>query len=118
MTLLEMTVVILVLLSLITVLFIGARAWKRGTDRTACVINIRNTQLGVRSYQNMRGLPDGTAINLLTDVMGPRSYLKNPVCPGLGTYDHLAYIPAPGELVMWCSLGAMESHVPKDPAGW
>ncbi len=34
MTLLELTVVILVLLSLIGILFIGARAWKRGSDRT------------------------------------------------------------------------------------
>ncbi len=31
MTLLELTVVILVLLSLISILFIGARAWKKGS---------------------------------------------------------------------------------------
>ncbi|MBC7981098.1 MAG: prepilin-type N-terminal cleavage/methylation domain-containing protein, partial [Armatimonadetes bacterium] len=35
MTLLELTVVILVLLSLISILFIGARAWKKGSDRAA-----------------------------------------------------------------------------------
>ena len=49
MTLLELTVVILVLLSLISVLFIGARAWKKGSDRAACILNIRNFQQAVRS---------------------------------------------------------------------
>ena len=39
MTLLELTVVILVLLSLITILFVGARAWKRGSDRSANIMN-------------------------------------------------------------------------------
>ena len=42
MTLLELTVVILVLLSLISILFIGARAWKKGSDRAANIMNIRN----------------------------------------------------------------------------
>jgi type II secretory pathway pseudopilin PulG len=50
MTLLELTVVILVLLSLITILFIGAQAWKRGSDRAICIINIQNVQKGVRGY--------------------------------------------------------------------
>ena len=38
MTLIELTVVILVLLSLISILFVGARAWKRGSDRAGCII--------------------------------------------------------------------------------
>ncbi|MGC4017627.1 MAG: prepilin-type N-terminal cleavage/methylation domain-containing protein [Luteolibacter sp.] len=42
MTLLELTVVILVLLSLISILFIGAKAWKKGSDRAGCIMNIRN----------------------------------------------------------------------------
>ncbi|MGB1128846.1 MAG: prepilin-type N-terminal cleavage/methylation domain-containing protein, partial [Haloferula sp.] len=53
MTLLELTVVILVLLSLISILFIGARAWKKGSDRAGCIMNIRNAQQAVRSYANM-----------------------------------------------------------------
>ena len=48
MTLLELTVVILVLLSLISILFIGARAWKKGSDRAGCIMNIRNVQQAVR----------------------------------------------------------------------
>ncbi len=55
MTLLELTVVILVLLSLISILFIGARAWKRGSDRAICIIHIQSAQKGVRSYANLYG---------------------------------------------------------------
>ena len=56
MTLLELTVVILVLLSLISILFIGARAWKKGSDRSANILNIRNVQQAVRGYANMNGI--------------------------------------------------------------
>ena len=56
MTLLELTVVILVLLSLISILFIGARAWKKGSDRAANILNIRNVQQAVRAHVNVRGL--------------------------------------------------------------
>ena len=59
MTLLELTVVILVLLSLISILFIGARAWKRGSDRAASILQIRNVQQAVRSYANMNGFNPG-----------------------------------------------------------
>jgi prepilin-type N-terminal cleavage/methylation domain-containing protein len=50
MTLLEMTVVILVLLSLTAILFIGAKAWKKGADRSANIMNLRNVQLAVRGH--------------------------------------------------------------------
>lgn len=56
MTLLELTVVILVLLSLISILFIGARAWKRGSDRSANLLNLRNTQQAMRAHQNLHNL--------------------------------------------------------------
>lgn len=59
MTLLELTVVILVLLSLISILFIGARAWKKGSDRAASILTIRNVQQAVRSYANMNGVNAG-----------------------------------------------------------
>jgi len=62
MTLLELTVVILVLLSLISILFIGARAWKRGSDRAASILQIRNVQQAVRSFSNMNGGNPGDTI--------------------------------------------------------
>ena len=76
-TLIELTVVILVLLSLISVLFIGARAWLRGSDRAATALIIRNAQIGVRSHSNLLGLttpPRGgtndSYINLFTAANG------------------------------------------------
>ena len=65
MTLLELTVVILVLLSLISILFIGARAWKRGSDRSANLMNLRNTQQAMRGHENMR---TDTADNAFTQT--------------------------------------------------
>ena len=62
MTLLELTVVILVLLSLISILFIGARAWKKGSDRAASILQIRNTQQAVRSFSNMNGRNPGDTV--------------------------------------------------------
>ena len=75
-TLLELTVVILVLLSLIGVLFIGARAWKRGSDKATCVMNIRNVQQAVRSHQNLSGLYDGAPLDVSVDVIGPGNFIE------------------------------------------
>ncbi len=61
MTLIELTVVILVLLSLISILFIGAKAWKKGSDRAANIMNLRNTQLAVRGYSNLNDVPQADA---------------------------------------------------------
>jgi prepilin-type N-terminal cleavage/methylation domain-containing protein len=78
MTLLELTVVILVLLSLISILFIGARAWKKGSDRSASILTIRNVQQAVRSYSNMNGKNEGIAGEVaLTDIFGAGKFMQN-----------------------------------------
>ena len=77
MTLLELTVVILVLLSLISILFIGARAWKKGSDRAGCILNIRNAQQAVRGYINMHD----NATPVAGDIFGATGFLKYPKCP-------------------------------------
>ena len=74
MTLLELTVVILVLLSLISILFVGARAWKKGSDRSANIMNIRNCQQAMRGEQNMKQLNPGAAF-VQTDL---EEYMKFP----------------------------------------
>ena len=119
MTLLELTVVILVLLSLISVLFIGARAWKRGADRAACILNIRNVQNAVRSYANLNNKNIGDTI---TDgaIIGSGKFVeKNPTCPGQGTYTiNVGTVPGIGTLAMTCSLSTSEEHVPSDISAW
>ncbi len=86
MTLLELTVVILVLLSLISILFIGARAWKKGSDRAASILQIRNVQQAVRSFSNMNGLNpgDGNAAIILkapagleAEIFGNDKFIEN-----------------------------------------
>jgi len=85
MTLLELTVVILVLLSLISILFVGARAWKKGSDRAANIMNIRNVQQAVRAHQNMNGLletdPLPSTIIFGDGTPGSEGYLKEPKPP-------------------------------------
>ena len=125
MTLLEMTVVILVLLSLITVLFFGAQAWKRGSDRALCIIHIQNVQKGVRSYSNLYGFdPGANAPDLQTQVIGLGRFIEStPVCPGGGNYTFgqvfgVNTIPPMGSLYMECSLAAMFQHVPNVTPDW
>lgn len=115
MTLLEMAVVIAVLLGLIGVLFVGARAWKKGSDRAACILNQSNVQKGVRAASNLGGFnPGQTVSGLEAQVIGPGRFIEQlPLCPGGGSYltggDR---IPEHGELYMSCSLSATEGHEP------
>ncbi|MBK1827046.1 hypothetical protein [Haloferula rosea] len=123
MTLLELTVVILVLLSLISILFIGARAWKKGSDRAGCIMNIRNAQQAVRSYANMYNIPNGTNTQVPAgELVGAGKFLETaPVCPAGGSYTDLTGAitpPAVGTLAMTCSLATSENHVPDDLQGW
>ena len=78
MTLLELTVVILVLLSLISILFVGARAWKKGSDRSANIMNIRNCQQAMRGEENMKTLAKGAAFTQ-TQL---EAYIKYPAAIG------------------------------------
>ncbi len=121
MTLLELTVVILVLLTLISVLFIGANAWKKGSDRTLCIMNLQNVQKGVRSYANLNGYSAGaTVTGLQNQVIGLGRFVeKMPECPGDGTYASGGdLIPNIGTLYLNCTLAATDLHEPADTADW
>lgn len=137
MTLLELTVVIAVMLSLISVLFIGAKAWKRGSDRAGCIMNMRNFQVATRSYQNLYGydfggqpkLEYGTqdiARHLLAKEFVSQSLYDQSQgtssCAGGGTYSIAApnVFPMRGDLYMACSFSASENHQPADETvvGW
>lgn len=106
MTLLELTVVILVLLSLISILFVGARAWKKGSDRSANIMNLRNIQQAVRGHQNMNNMADGATIATtvifddIATVAVQEGYLKEPKAPwdGVTAYTYSGTIPTIGGL--------------------
>ena len=120
MTLLELTVVILVLLSLISILFIGARAWKKGSDRAANILNIRNVQQAVRAHINVRNLAASDAI-VAADIVGPGKYLNTPVSPNTSiTYAALAdttvtLLPA-GTLFLKATYGDAQATIDFAPA--
>ena len=125
MTLLELTVVILVLLSLITILFVGAQAWKRGSDRAICIINIQNVQKGVRAYSNMYGFaPGDNAPNLQNEVIGLGRFVETtPACPAGGNYAYgqtygADTIPPVGTLYLECSLSMSQDHLPPNSSDW
>jgi type II secretory pathway pseudopilin PulG len=121
MTLLELTVVILVLLSLISVLFIGARAWKKGSDRAACILNIRNTQQAVRSYMNMNPNAAAPASSLIFE--GDNAFMKAPTCPEDTTktfatsYTYDVTDVAPGQVFLTCLVNG-ETHKPDNSDSW
>lgn len=125
MTLLELTVVILVLLSLITILFIGARSWKRGSDRALCIMNIQQVQKGVRSYANLYGYTEGSSVaDLKNKVIGIGRFVEStPSCAAEGVYSFgvtsgVDTIPPIGELYMRCDREVTETHLPSSYTDW
>ncbi len=127
MTLIEITVVILVLLTLISVLFIGANIYKKGADRAACILNIRNIHQAVRADQNLTNKAVGDLLTA-TDIFGAGKYLETtPDCPADGgVYAMSANYPAIGTVVCTCgtngaagtAVGSNQDHFPADVGGW
>ena len=103
MTLLELTVVILVLLSLITILFIGARAWKKGSDRSTNLINIRNCQQAMRGHQNTKQLAFGDPF---TQTM-LEDYMKFPATVATVTYTAGTVVTPTGTLWLVASTDGL-----------
>lgn len=121
MTLLEMTVVILVLLSLIVILFIGANAWKRGSDRALCIVNLEQVQKGVRGFANLNESEPGDIVPGLEDeVIGSGKFVESlPRCPGEGSYTTMKdQVPFFGEVYLSCSLADSLDHEPVDFSQW
>ena len=134
-SLLELTVVIAVLLSLTSILFVGARAWKNGADTTNCVLNMRNVQTSVRSYQNVYGYKAGGmpyAEDGTQDIavhMNAKGYISdhqlseitgNSLCPGGGSYSrpHADVFPSLGRLYIECSLATSKGHKLEESNQW
>ena len=122
MTLIEITVVILVLLTLIAVLFIGANIYKTGTERAACILNIRNIHQAVRAHQNLQGANIGDPLDTSL-IYGPGLYLDSePSCPtNTGGYNETATFPVVGMAAATCDdygAAVVEDHVPANTDGW
>ena len=135
MTLLELTVTISVIMVIIMIVFFGAQAWKRGSDRAGCVLTLRNVQMAARSYQNIYGYSYGSrpcAENGTQDIAShlyAKGYIEKKLhdqatglskCPSEGAYTRTApdVFPPAGELYMNCSLSVSAEHRPGSHADW
>lgn len=135
MSLLELTVVLVVLMSLTGMFFVSSRIWKRGADRAECLLTLRNVQVAARSYQNLYGYSSGErmepsqgAQNIALQLY-TRGYLEEKqfrqsqgeiACSGGGFYSCPLpdTFPPVGELYLRCSLEAEQEHVPLEHAEW
>jgi len=114
-TLIEVTLVIAVLLGLISVLFIGVSAYKEGSNRAKCILNISNVQKAVRSYQNLYEKSVGDGLVKATIAGTGKMLETEPTCPSAGTYTWGTTIPVVGSAYLGCSL---TDHVPASLTGW
>ncbi len=134
-SLLELTVLIAALLSLVSILTIGALAWKRGGDRVGCVLMLRNVQVATRSYQNLYGYNYGSHIRQengppdIAQQMYNKGYLQQNLfdlahglgrCPAGGTWvcPSPDVFPQEGSLYLVCSLARSEGHAPTTHVDW
>jgi type II secretory pathway pseudopilin PulG len=122
-TLVELSIVIGVILLLVSVLFIGISAWKKGANRAACLVNLASVQKAVRGFQNLHsddanitGVTMGAVGNAGT-LVGDGYFgadLSATPCPGGGKYTFNASpFPAAGTAAMTCALSAApDLHAP------
>lgn len=135
MTFLELALVIGLMMALLSLLFIAARAWRVGSDRSTCIMNLRTVQMAVRSHQNMYGYGYGDSVNssessqeilvILRDLGYVSERLFAPAsgdrpCPGGGIYSiaEPSIFPQQGTLFMTCSLAESRKHVPENYDSW
>lgn len=134
-TLLELALAITVLLSLVLLLFIGSRAWKRGSDRANCLLSLRNMQMAARSYQNLYGYSYGghpyaeNGTRDIAQLLYDKGYIESRLfkqakgripCPSGGVYscESPDIFPVSGQLYLKCSLGDAEGHKPESRPDW
>ena len=105
-------------MGLIIILFIGAKEYKKGSDRAACIQNISSMQRIVRSYGNLYSVYPGESVSgLKPELVGPGKFLEmEPNCPADGTYTYSGdTLPQPGVLYLDCSIS---EHLPLAFDSW
>lgn len=91
----ELSLVILILIALIAVTFMGATAWKKGSDRTMAILMIRNAQMGMRTHVQIEGIETPTDLNMPENIFGQNKFVSNGI-------DFATGLPKP--------VGALPDH--------
>jgi len=92
MTLIEITLVIAILLGLIAILFLGISAYKKGADRSKCILQMSTLEKLTISHGNMYEIDPGEALAnglLVSEGYLPVAY----TCPDTGTYTYTDTMP-------------------------
>ena len=94
MTLIEVSLVIALMLGLISVAFLGIGAYRKGSDKARCRMQLAAVQKAVRAQSNFQNLSIGAKFGT-ADAFGAGKALESaPVCPSGGAYTWGTTIPA------------------------
>jgi hypothetical protein len=101
----------------IPVFFVGARAWKKGSDRAACIITQRNIQQAVRYHQSHHGLAPGAPLDMKA-VISEYQLEVTMTCPTGQALEISKTIPPTGELAVKCPHAHDLGHEPTVHSDW
>ena len=91
---------------------------QRESNRAGCIMNLRNVQQAVRSYQGMNGEDMGDPIDW-SQIIGSGKFIEYPPeCPSHGTYTFVDRHPPIGTLAAACSHAVELEHHPTSTTGW
>lgn len=116
----DVVAIIALILLVVAGFFIWAATWKKGSDRAGCIMNIRNTQIAIRSYYGMYVKETFAA----GEIIGAGKMMETyPECPAGGEYNitspsQIIRHPKIGDAFLKCSLEESHEHVPPDTSGW
>lgn len=97
---------------------VGVKTYKSGSERAACILNIRNIHQAVRAHQNLNGFSIGDQLKW-DDVFGPENYIKvKPQCPHGGEYTLVKTFPQLGTPAARCAHEVELKHRPESTEGW
>ncbi len=97
------TLVLNVVFVIPVVLFSGAKAWKEGADRSACIMNQRNIEQMIQGYANLYNVEVGDSLDL--DEIKEEFDMQhmNDACPMGGTLTISSTYLGPNESHVSCS---------------
>lgn len=116
-TIVEVTLVLSIILGLVLLLFLGLSAYKNGSDKARCVLQLAAIQKSARSCQNTDDLVPGDAMP--TTYLQTEIYLPNnlPVCPKDGSaYNYSGTVTDPGVAYATCNNAALAGNLSHAPA--
>lgn len=101
--------IVLSIFMVFPMLFVGARAWKDGSDRAACIMNQRNITMQVQNYALQHQLQPGAPIQIEDLLASDTDIDLN--CPSGGELILSPTIPDDGVSAATCPNADEHGHV-------